>query len=72
MSGTPVLSALTEGLAGTVPVALRGVLNATANVILSKMADGTSYEDALARRSAPAWPSGTRPPTSRAMTPPRR
>ena len=49
MSGTPVLSALTEGLAGTVPVALRGVLNATANVILSKMADGTSYEDALAQ-----------------------
>ena len=48
MSGTPVLSALTEGLAGTVPVALRGVLNATANVILSKMADGTSYQDALA------------------------
>jgi homoserine dehydrogenase len=48
MSGTPVLSTLTEGLAGTVPVALRGVLNATANVILSKMADGTSYEDALA------------------------
>ena len=48
MSGTPVLSALTEGLAGTVPVALRGVLNATANVILSKMVDGTSYEDALA------------------------
>ena len=36
------------GLAGTVPVALRGVLNATANVILSKMADGTSYQDALA------------------------
>ena len=36
MSGTPVLSALTEGLAGTVPVALPGVLNATANVILSK------------------------------------
>jgi homoserine dehydrogenase len=48
MSGTPVLSALTEGLAGAVPVALRGVLNATANVILSQMADGTSYQDALA------------------------
>jgi homoserine dehydrogenase len=29
MSGTPVLSALIEGLAGTVPVALRGVLNGT-------------------------------------------
>jgi homoserine dehydrogenase len=51
MSGTPVLSALTEGLAGAVPVALRGVLNATANVILSKMADGTSYEDAQAQRA---------------------
>jgi homoserine dehydrogenase len=49
MSGTPVVSALTEGLAGTVPVALRGVLNATANAILSQMADGISYEDALAQ-----------------------
>jgi homoserine dehydrogenase len=48
MSGTPVLGALTEGLAGAVPVALRGVLNGTVNVILSRMADGTSYEDALA------------------------
>jgi homoserine dehydrogenase len=48
MSGTPVLSTLTEGLAGAVPVALRGVLNATANLILSQMADGTSYADALA------------------------
>jgi homoserine dehydrogenase len=49
MSGTPVLGALTEGLAGAVPVALRGVLNATVNVILSLMADGTSDEDALAQ-----------------------
>jgi homoserine dehydrogenase len=48
MSGTPVLRALTEGLAGTVPVALRGVLNATANFILSEMTDGRSYEQALA------------------------
>jgi homoserine dehydrogenase len=48
MSGTPVLSTLTEGLAGTVPVALRGVLNATANFILSQMTDGRSYEQALA------------------------
>jgi homoserine dehydrogenase len=48
MSGTPVLSALTEGLAGAVPVALRGLLNATANQILSQMAGGTSYEEALA------------------------
>ena len=42
MSGTPVLSALTEGLARAVPLGLRGVLNATANVILSQMAKGLS------------------------------
>jgi homoserine dehydrogenase len=48
MSGTPVLSTLTEGLAGALPLALRGLLNATANFILSRMADGRSYEDALA------------------------
>jgi homoserine dehydrogenase len=48
MSGTPVLSTLTHGLAGARPVGLRGILNATANVVLSEMATGTSYEDALA------------------------
>lgn len=48
MSGTPVLSTLTEGMAGTTPVAMRGVLNATANFILSRMAGGTSYAGALA------------------------
>jgi homoserine dehydrogenase len=49
MSGTPVLSTLTEGLAGTEPVALRGVLNATVNDILSQMAVGSSYAEALAQ-----------------------
>jgi homoserine dehydrogenase len=48
MSGTPVLSALREGLAGATPISLRGVLNATANFILSLMAEGARYEDALA------------------------
>ena len=48
MSGTPVLSTLIDGLAGTVPTALRGLLNATANFILTRMAGGRSYEDALA------------------------
>ena len=47
MSGTPLLSALVEGLSGAVPAGLRGVLNATANYILSRMAEGNSYEDAL-------------------------
>jgi homoserine dehydrogenase len=47
MSGTPVLSTLVDGLAGAVPVGLRGLLNATANFVLSRMAEGESYEDAL-------------------------
>jgi homoserine dehydrogenase len=52
MSGTPLLSALVEGLAGAVPIALRGLLNATANFILSRMSEGSSYEDALAEAQA--------------------
>jgi homoserine dehydrogenase len=52
MSGTPVLRALVDGLAGAVPLSLRGLLNATANFILSRMADGKSYADALADAQA--------------------
>jgi homoserine dehydrogenase len=53
MSGTPVLSTLIAGIAGTDPVRLRGVLNASANVICSRVNDGVAYEDALAEaRSA--------------------
>jgi homoserine dehydrogenase len=52
MSGTPVLSTLVEGLAGTTPIALRGILNATANFILSSMMRGNSYEHALAEAQA--------------------
>ena len=52
MSGTPVLSGLVDGLAGAVPMALRGLLNATANFILSRMSEGRSYEDALAEAQA--------------------
>jgi homoserine dehydrogenase len=48
MSGTPLLSALVDGLAGAAPIGLRGLLNATANFILSRMAEGASYPDALA------------------------
>ncbi len=47
MSGTPVLSSLVEGIAGTRPVRLRGVLNATATFILTTMEAGASYDDAL-------------------------
>ena len=52
MSGTPVVAPLVEGLAGTQPIALRGILNATSNFILSAMANGRSYEDALAEAQA--------------------
>lgn len=48
MSGTPLLSTLVDGLAGAILVALRGILNATANVILSDMAAGKPYQEALA------------------------
>jgi homoserine dehydrogenase len=47
MSGTPVLSTLVDGLAGTTPISLRGILNATANFILTRMEQGASYDDAL-------------------------
>ena len=48
MSGTPVLSTVREGLAGTRVIGFRGILNGTANHILSKMADGLDYPSALA------------------------
>ena len=48
MSGTPVLSTLREGLGGASPIAIRGVVNATANYIASEMGRGTAYADALA------------------------
>jgi homoserine dehydrogenase len=47
MSGTPVLSTLVDGLAGTTPISLRGILNATANFVLTRMEQGASYEAAL-------------------------
>jgi homoserine dehydrogenase len=52
MSGTPVLSTLVDGLAGTSPTRVRGILNATANFILTAMETGTSYEAALADAQA--------------------
>ena len=52
MSGTPVLSTLVDGLAGARPIAIRGLLNATVNFILTRMSEGLSYEDALAEAQA--------------------
>jgi len=52
MSGTPLLRALVDGLAGTTPIALRGILNATANFILTRMEERSTYEDALVEAQA--------------------
>ncbi len=68
MSGTPVLSALVDGLAGATPTAVRGIVNATANFILTRMEKGSSYEDASGRLRTWGWPSATRRLTSRATT----
>ena len=47
MSATPLLGPITAGLAGAEPLAARGVLNATANAIVLRMAGGEPYSDAL-------------------------
>src|SRR5256886_1678860 len=52
MSGTPVLSTIREGMSGTRIRALRGILNGTANYILSAMALGQGYAEALAQAQA--------------------
>ena len=52
MSGTPVLSTIREGMAGTRIRAIRGILNGTANSILSAMARGSDYAEALAQAQA--------------------
>jgi len=55
MSGTPVLSTIRDGLAGTRVVALRGILNGTANHILTLMAEGRDYPAALAEAQAQGY-----------------
>ncbi len=49
MSGTPVLSTIREGMAGTRIRAIRGILNSTVNSILSAMSMGRDYAEALAQ-----------------------
>lgn len=55
MSGTPVLSTIREGLAGTRVVAIHGILNGTANHILTLMAQGLEYPAALADAQAQGY-----------------
>jgi homoserine dehydrogenase len=55
MSGTPVLSTIREGMAGTRIRAIRGVLNGTVNYILSTMAMGFDYAEGLAEAQAQGY-----------------
>ena len=55
MSGTPVLSTIREGMAGTRIRAIRGILNGTVNSILSAMALGRTYAEALAEAQAQGY-----------------
>jgi homoserine dehydrogenase len=49
MSGTPVLNLVRETLAGAEILEMQGILNGTTNYILTRMEEGLSYEDALAK-----------------------
>ena len=69
MSGTPVLTALTDGLGGATPLRMRGILNATVNYICSRLVAGVGYEDALAEASARGSPNPTPARTSTASIP---
>src|SRR6266568_3117639 len=55
MSGTPVLSTIREGMAGTRIRALRGILNGTVNSILSAMVMDHDYAEALAQAQAQGY-----------------
>jgi homoserine dehydrogenase len=52
MSGTPVISTICEGLSGTQVLAVRRILNGTANHILTLMTAGMDYPSALADAQA--------------------
>jgi homoserine dehydrogenase len=52
MAGTPVISTIREGMVGANIHALRGILNGTTNYILTAMATGQSYAEALADAQA--------------------
>ena len=47
MSGTPFITMLNHGLAGCKILKVEGIINGTTNFILSKMANGSSYDEAF-------------------------
>lgn len=55
MAGTPVISTIREGLMGASITSIRGILNGTTNYILSNMASGRSYAEALTEAQAQGY-----------------
>ena len=55
MAGTPVLSTIREGLAGSRIRSIRGILNGTTNYILSAMSSGQNYAEVLAEAQAQGY-----------------
>ena len=55
MAGTPVISAIREGMMGASITSLRGILNGTTNYILSAMASGREYAEVLADAQAQGY-----------------
>jgi homoserine dehydrogenase len=55
MAGTPVISAICEGMAGSSVTAIHGILNGTTNYILTAMASGRDYAGALADAQAKGY-----------------
>ena len=55
MAGTPVLSTIRQGLAGSRIREIRGILNGTTNYILSAMAAGREYAEVLKEAQAQGY-----------------
>jgi homoserine dehydrogenase len=55
MAGTPVISTICEGMAGSSVRAIRGILNGTTNYILSEMAQGRDYSEVLSIAQAQGY-----------------
>ncbi len=55
MSGTPVLSTIRQGLAGSRIRTVRGILNGTTNYILTAMAEGRDYAEVLKEAQAQGY-----------------
>lgn len=55
MAGTPVLSTIRQGLAGSRIRTIRGILNGTTNYILTAMAEGRDYAEVLKEAQAQGY-----------------